>query len=51
MTRGDEKGMFLYGGSTIILLLEKDKAKINERFFEATANGEETDVVMGERLE
>ena len=49
--RGDEKGMFLYGGSTIILLLEKDKATVNERFFEATANGEETPVVMGEILE
>lgn len=50
VTRGDEKGMFLYGGSTVILLLEKDKAAVNERFFEATANGEETPVVMGESL-
>ena len=50
VTRGEEKGMFLYGGSTIILLFEKDKASVNERFFEATANGEETPVVMGETL-
>ena len=51
VTRGEEKGMFLYGGSTIILLLEKDKVTVNERFFDATANGEETPVVMGEILE
>lgn len=49
--RGQEKGMFLYGGSTIIVLLEKDKIQISEHFFEATAKGEETPVVMGEDLE
>lgn len=50
VTRGSEKGMFLYGGSTIILLLEKDKTQIAERFFEATANNKETPVIMGESL-
>ena len=50
VTRGEEKGMFLYGGSTIILLLEKDKATVNERFFTATAQGDETSVVLGEPL-
>lgn len=49
--RGDEKGMFLYGGSTIIVLLEKDKVKVDECFFEATANGTEIPVVMGQNLE
>lgn len=48
--RGEEKGMFLYGGSTIIVLLEKDKVKINNRFFEATDNNTEIPVVMGENL-
>ena len=48
--RGAEKGMFLYGGSTIILLLEKDAATIHPRFFEATEAGEETPVRMGEVL-
>ena len=51
VTRGQEKGMFLYGGSTIILLLEKDKVKISDHLFSATANGEETPVVMGQVLE
>ena len=50
VTRGDEKGMFLYGGSTIIVLLEKDKVKINNRFFEATNQNKETPVKMGEIL-
>jgi len=49
-TRGEEKGMFLYGGSTVVLLLEKDAAKIDPRFAEATARDEETEVKMGEIL-
>lgn len=48
--RGKEKGMFLYGGSTVILLLEKDKAPVSARFFDATEAGMETPVVMGEPL-
>lgn len=50
VTRGDEKGMFLYGGSTVILLLEKDKVSVPTRFFDATAAGTETPVIMGEPL-
>ena len=50
VTRGDEKGMFLYGGSTVILLLEKDKVPVSSRFFNATAEGKETPVIMGEPL-
>lgn len=48
--RGDEKGMFLYGGSTILLLLEKDAAPLREEFFSATAAGKETPIQMGESL-
>ena len=50
VARGDEKGMFLYGGSTIILLLEKDAVSVKESFFTATANGEETPIRMGDNL-
>lgn len=46
--RGDEKGTFLYGGSTIILLLKKGAAKLDEKYFTATENGNETPVKMGE---
>ena len=48
--RGEEKGLFLYGGSTIVMLLEKDRALLVNRFFEATARDEEIDVKMGERI-
>ena len=48
--RGEEKGMFLYGGSTIVVFLEKDSVSLDEKYFEATQNGEETDVLMGQRL-
>lgn len=46
--RGEEKGMFLYGGSTIILLLEKDAVNLEPAILQATAAGRETDVKMGE---
>ena len=49
-TRGEEKGMFLYGGSTIVVFLEKDKAQIDETYFIATEKGEEVDVLMGQAL-
>ena len=48
--RGEEKGRFLYGGSTIVVLLEKDRADVDEAFFKATASGTETPVVMGQVL-
>ena len=48
--RGEEKGMFLYGGSTIIVFLEKDQVVLDPKYFETTANGEETDVLMGQKL-
>ena len=48
ITRGEEKGTFLYGGSTIILLLEKGAAEVDPSYFEATLEGIETDVKMGQ---
>jgi len=48
-TRGDEKGMFLYGGSTVILLLEKG-IEIPEIFFENTKSGMETPIKMNEEI-
>jgi phosphatidylserine decarboxylase len=50
VSRGEEKGMFLYGGSTVVLLLEKDRLDIDESLFLATERGEETPVVMGQSL-
>lgn len=47
--KGEEKGMFLYGGSTIILLLE-NKVRVDNRFFKATDKGLEEPIRMGEVL-
>ncbi len=47
-SRGEEKGMFLYGGSTIAVLLEKDSAAVDECYFAATERYEETPVKMGQ---
>ena len=48
--RGAEKGRFLYGGSTVILLAEKGKLRLDERFFTATEQGLETPVKLGQAL-
>ena len=48
--RGEEKGMFLYGGSTVVVFLEKDRVDLDKAYFEATERGEEIDVVMGQKL-
>ena len=48
--RGEEKGMFLYGGSTIVLMLKKDAATLPDELYEATNNGLETPVRMGQQI-
>lgn len=48
--RGEEKGRFLYGGSTVVLLLEKNRVKLDEELFENTQQGLETPVKLGEVL-
>lgn len=46
--RGEEKGCFEYGGSTVVLLLEKGRAQVEERFWRNTEKGLETRVLLGE---
>jgi phosphatidylserine decarboxylase len=48
--RGEEKGMFQFGGSTIVLLLEKDKAVLDQDILDNTALQRETVVKIGERI-
>lgn len=48
--RGEEKGHFEYGGSTIIVLLRKDAAEINKDIINASLEDEETPVKLGERI-
>ena len=50
VARGDEKGMFLYGGSTIILLLEQDRVQLRKPLIEHAARQIETKVRMGQCL-
>ena len=50
VTRGGEKGMFLFGGSTIILLLNSNEVWVEEEFFENTKNHLETVIKLGEPL-
>lgn len=50
ITRGGEKGMFLFGGSTIILLLNSNEVLVEEEFFENTKNHLETVIKLGEPL-
>lgn len=48
--RGEEKGMFLFGGSTVVLLLEKNKAIIDADILKNSAQGFETVVKYGEKI-
>lgn len=48
--KGQEKGRFLYGGSTILVLLKKDQVELPQSLFQATAEGLETPVKQGETV-
>lgn len=48
VSRGQEKGRFEFGGSTIILLTEPDKVMIDRELVENSRQGYETVVKMGE---
>lgn len=48
--RGEEKGRFEFGGSTIIVLVEKDKVLPDAELLKNTQDGNETIVRAGERL-
>jgi phosphatidylserine decarboxylase len=48
--KGDEKGYFEQGGSTIVIFFEKDKIKVDPDIAEMSGNGIETKVRMGVRI-
>ena len=50
VTRGEEKGMFLYGGSTVIVLLEEGRARLSEELLQASENGLELPVKLGQKI-
>lgn len=48
--RGREKGMFKYGGSTIVVLTGKDAVEADPDLLRASSRGEETPVRMGQTV-
>ncbi len=50
VTRGTEKGYFEFGGSTIVLLLQKGAVSLRPDLFVNTENGFETQVHYGDSL-
>lgn len=48
--KGESKGFFAFGGSTVIVLFKKDKIAFSEDLLKNTKNGFETTVKMGESI-
>jgi len=48
--KGDEMGYFKFGGSSIVILVDKDKIKIDKDILENTQNKLETFVRLGEKI-
>lgn len=50
ITKGDEKGYFKFGGSTIIMMFQKNKMRVDSDIIHQTKKGIETEVFMGEKI-
>lgn len=50
VARGQEKGLFRFGGSTVVLLLEPGRVRIDDDLVESSAEGLETLVHMGTKI-
>ena len=50
VSKGDEKGYFKFGGSTVVLLFNKNSVIFDPDLRNNTKNGFETSVKMGERI-
>ena len=48
--RGDEKGYFEFGGSTIVLLIKKGVVELDEDIVRNSQNGNETQVKIGSKI-
>lgn len=48
--KGDEKGYFEFGGSTIVIFLKKDIVAIDEDIIKNSMTHDETRVLMGEKI-
>jgi phosphatidylserine decarboxylase len=50
VSKGEEKGYFKFGGSTVVLLFEKNKIRMDEDLLINTLKGYETVIRQGERI-
>ncbi len=50
VAKGQEKGYFKFGGSSVLLIFEKGKVTIDRDILENTKKGFETKIFMGERV-
>ena len=48
--RGEEKGMFEFGGSTVVLMTEPGKVEVDQELLQNSEKGYETLVKMGEKI-
>jgi len=48
--RGEEKGYFQFGGSTVVMLVQKDRVQLDADILKNSREGVETVVRMGERI-
>jgi len=48
--KGDEKGYFLFGGSTVVLIGQKGQWKITSDILQNTQNGHETYIHLGDQI-
>jgi phosphatidylserine decarboxylase len=50
INKGDEKGYFKFGGSTVILFVEKGRLKVDSDIINQSAQGIESRVLFGESI-
>ncbi len=50
VAKGDEKGYFKFGGSSVLLLFEKNQIVIDEDLVKNSQEGMETELKMGEKI-
>lgn len=50
VAKGEEMGYFTFGGSSVLVLVEKARISIDQDLLDNTANGLETSVLMGEKI-
>ncbi len=48
--KGEEKGYFAFGGSTVLMLIQSSKIKIDKDILKNTKKGLETSIKMGEKI-